>query len=401
MKKSEATETRGSVNPFPTNRLLVLHVLPDLRQCAGGIAGAMRPLERALALEGISSHFLTLRQDADSPLKDRTHLIAGSRYHILANLSSIRRSIERVAEMARQRGLPLVCHSHGLWSPINHVIVRHCRGQGIPVVISVHGMLMPWAKRHKAVRKAIAWWLYQHDDLNRADAIHVTSNEELSNVDRAAHIRRPCVAPFGVYLPPEVKGVPMKIAPDELRSLLFFGRLHPIKNIPTLLQAFSQANLEGWRLRIVGPDEAGHRKALESEVARLKLGGKTTIEDAVFGAAKDALFRSVDALVLPSHSENYGAVVAEALAYGRPVIASRGTPWAALEREECGWWVNPDRDSLISALERLGQTAPNDLQAMGMRGRDLIERSLTWESSGASHADLYERALTRSLKGYV
>ena len=395
MKKSIAAATAGSVNFLPTSRLLVLHVLPDLRQRAGGIAGAMKPLERALALNGISSHFLTLKQDADCSLKDRTSLIAGRRYHILENLSSIRRAIERVAEVARRRGVPLVCHSHGLWSPFNHVVVRHCRRQGIPVVISAHGMLMPWAKRHKAVRKAIAWRLYQHDDLRRADAIHVTSSEELSNVDRAAHLRRPCVAPFGVYLPPEGTGVPITSAPDGIRSLLFFGRLHPIKNVPALLEAFSQANLEGWRLRIVGPDEGGHRKALVNEVARLKLGGKITVEEAVFGAAKDALFRSVDALILPSHSENYGAVVAEALAYGRPVIASRGTPWAALEREECGWWVNPDRDSLISVLERLGQTAPNDLQAMGMRGRNFIERSLTWESSGTKHADLYERALAR------
>jgi glycosyltransferase involved in cell wall biosynthesis len=137
----------------------------------------------------------------------------------------------------------------------------------------------------------------------------------------------------------------------------------------------------------------GHREVLNYEVARLKLGRKVTIENAVFGKEKDQLFRSVDALVLPSHSENYGAVVAEALAYGRPVIASRGTPWAVLAQEECGWWVNSDRDSLVSALKCLGNATPAELQAMGARGRTFVQRSLTWARCGAVYAQLYRDVL--------
>ena len=112
----------------------------------------------------------------------------------------------------------------------------------------------------------------------------------------------------------------------------------------------------------------------------LNLWRKTdSIEGPVFGAAKLDAYRAADIFVLPTLNENFGMTVAESLAAGTPVIATKGAPWAALETERCGWWIDHGVEPLAAALKVAMATPRAGLEAMGTRGRAWMMRDFGWD----------------------
>ena len=105
---------------------------------------------------------------------------------------------------------------------------------------------------------------------------------------------------------------------------------------------------------------------------------------------KRDIFQRTEVLVLPSHSENFGNVVAEALAYGVPVIASRGTPWSRLEEKGCGLWVSNDPKTLAAAIEDISKMP---LEEMGQRGREWMQQEFSWPSIAAAMIETYREML--------
>ena len=103
---------------------------------------------------------------------------------------------------------------------------------------------------------------------------------------------------------------------------------------------------------------------------------------------KEAAFFTSDVCVVPSFTENFAMVVAESLARGLPVVASRGTPWAGLEQQSCGLWVDNSPESLAAALNEMRGM---DLEEMGTRGREWMRREFSWGSIAQRMHDLYGR----------
>jgi glycosyltransferase involved in cell wall biosynthesis len=103
--------------------------------------------------------------------------------------------------------------------------------------------------------------------------------------------------------------------------------------------------------------------------------------------------------VLPSYSENFGIVVAEAMAWGRPVIASTGTPWKEVADVGAGWWVAPEEEALAKALAEAMDKRPQELEAMGGKGRALVERSYTWSAPAERLTKAYEQILATDKHG--
>lgn len=102
------------------------------------------------------------------------------------------------------------------------------------------------------------------------------------------------------------------------------------------------------------------------------------------------LYRRADLFVLPTHSENFGIVVAEALASGLPVITTKGAPWAELEKHQCGWWVDIGVEPLAKALNQAINLSPEERQTMGQCGRQLIEQNYSWDKIGKEMLAVYE-----------
>ena len=273
-------------------------------------------------------------------------------------------------------------HSHGLWLHCNHVTVRFCRKNQIPLVLSPHGMLEDEALQFSKWKKRLGLIAYQRKDLNSVDAFHATAPAEAESIRRFG-LRQPIiVSPPGVELPslrPEAEG--RGAEGSNKRMALFLGRVHPIKNLLSLVVAWAKVRPKGWNLVIAGADEVGYAEELRKAVREQKMEQVVVlVAGAAYGADKERLYRKASLFILPSFSENFGIVVPEALSYGVPVIASTGAPWGELPERNCGWWVDPTSASLAEALEDATQLSDAKLSQMGMNGRALVEEKYQWDS---------------------
>ncbi len=279
-------------------------------------------------------------------------------------------------EEALRRRTADILHGHGLWLMPNVYpswAARHGRAR---VVISPRGMLSAEALAFSRLRKRVFWRVFQARALVEAACLHATSAAERDDI-RAAGLANPvAVIPNGVELPPATEGA----HPESPRKILSLGRVHPKKGLDVLLRAWAgvEADHPDWRLRIVGPAELGHDKELKALGDALGL-RRVSIEGPAYGPARLAAYRDADLFVLPTRSENFAMTVAEALAAGVPVISSKGAPWAGLEVEGCGWWIDHGPEPLAATLRAALDRPRESLRTMGGRGRAWMARDFSWD----------------------
>ncbi len=320
---------------------------------------------------------------------------------LLSAHSTVRRLTGTEAEALDSFGKVDVLHDNGIWLPHNHRLAVLSERRGIPRIVSMRGMLEPWARSHKRLKKRFAWWLYQRQDLKHAHCHHTTAETEARNVQ---HLRLgvPVVAvPNGVDVPEErpwVVGLEtQKGARCGRRIALFLGRIYPIKGLPMLVQAWARVRPDGWILRIAGPDEADHRKQVEKEVSAAGLAEMIFFTGPIGHRMKKSAFFDADLFVLPSHSESFGIAVAEALVHGLPVLTTKGTPWSILPESGCGWWVDATVDGIAQGLRQATILDSDTLQAMGAKGRALAIAEFGWKRVATLMLSTYESILANAM----
>jgi glycosyltransferase involved in cell wall biosynthesis len=286
-----------------------------------------------------------------------------------------------------------ILHSHGLWLAPNLYPARAARQGRARFVASPRGMLGPEALAFSRRRKRLVWTLFQRDALRRAACLHATSEAELADI-RAAGLTNPvAVIPNGVDLPaldhPELDR-PVREA-GEGGVVLSLGRIHPKKGLESLVRAWApvEAAHPAWRLRIVGPAELDHDKALLALGASLGL-TRLSIEPPAYGPERQAAYAEADLFVLPTLNENFAMTVAEALAAELPVISTKGAPWAGLEIQGCGWWIDHGPEPLAAALDTALRLPPETRAAMGARGRAWMARDFAWDRVAADMQAVYD-----------
>jgi glycosyltransferase involved in cell wall biosynthesis len=138
---------------------------------------------------------------------------------------------------------------------------------------------------------------------------------------------------------------------------------------------------------IAGPDERGHREEIERRA--LAAGAPIHFRGEVAEAEKWELLRSADVFVLPTASENFGSVVAEALASGVPVVTTRAAPWPALAERDCGWWIEQGVEPLAAAIREAAAFADDRRGEMGERGRRLVAERFAWPAIARRMLEVY------------
>jgi len=371
--------------------LSVVHVAAGLHPRSGGPSRTVVQLTDALARQPQLSVTLLSQSLAGEPSVASTAPEVARRMAGSSSARAMRLALPLRAELHRLLGShrPSVIHSHGLWAPAVHWACRAARRRGIPLVAHPRGMLEPWALGHKAWKKRIGMALFQRRDLDAARVLIATSAQEYENI-RKLGLRQPvAVIPNGVDLVSPRHAVRRSPRQGErVRNALFLSRIHPKKGLPNLLQAWARLSPRGWRLRIAGPDEGGHLAEVMALARHLGIAESIDVVGEVDGERKSDTYGDADLFVLPTFSENFGVVVAEALAHGVPVITTRGAPWGDLETERCGWWIDIGVDPLVEALRAAMALSDDERQAMGARGREYVRR-YDWEAIARDTVAVY------------
>jgi len=375
-------------------RLHVIQTIGSIAERSGGPARTVRDLSEALARQGVRVTLLAghdpARDDGllpPDPALVTTVMVPVQRQLGLPAFDFTAAMVDKVDDETT------IVHDHGIWSPSNIGAGRAARRLGLPLVISPHGMLDPWAMAYKRGRKAIAWRLYQHRLLQLARGLCATAAREAGPMRALMPDKPIALIPNGVACPPSV---PDRVARDDAasRTLLYLSRLHPKKNLLTLLEAWAplaaQPRFAAWTLVIAGPDELGHRAELAARIAKLHLHRSVQLRDAVPESAKTEVFAGADLFILPSLSENFGITVAEALAQGVPAIVSNGAPWESLASERCGWFTGTDVDTLQTAMAEAMALSAAERRAMGVRGHAYIAQDFAWSAIAAKTLDFYQ-----------
>lgn len=298
---------------------------------------------------------------------------------------------------ARAVSKPIVVHQHGIWTAISTVTRYLHEQRGIPSVIAPHGSLQPWALEKSRLRKAIASVAYERSNLANCSCVHALSTVELDDC-RAFGLRNPvAIIPNGVseqWLASKGDGPAFRSKhriDAEAHVLLYVSRVTPKKGLPMLCQAIAgiRDTMRGWVLVIAGPDEFGHIAELTELIRRLRLEHSVQFVGSLYGADKRDAFAGADALVLPSYGEGFPVAVLEAMGVSLPVLVTEATPIPEIERNECGWRVPADVDSLAKALVELAQCTADDLRTMGLNGRRVVLEYYTWQRVAGMTRELY------------
>lgn len=299
--------------------------------------------------------------------------------------------VVRSSERGGARGLPACVHFHGIWCLRLAQCLNFYLKNGVPCVVTPHGMLDPWPLRHKALKKKIGWHVYQKRLLNAATILHATSEREAEQFRKLGLKSNIAVIPWGVNIP-----CSKPICPDSgVKTAVFLGRVFPVKGLPMLIQAWADVRPRGWRLLIAGPDEAGHQAELESQISAAGVGDVISLVGSLGGEVKTKFLFSSKLFILPTHSENFGLVVPEALAHGLPVITTQGAPWQLLEEERCGWWTSVTVDGIAAALREATSKPAEELADMGERGRAVVAERFAWPAIAQQFVQLYEGVLAK------
>lgn len=258
---------------------------------------------------------------------------------------------------------------------------------------------MPWALSHRAVKKRLAWALYEKLRFHSSSCLHSTSQLETDQLLSLGY-RGPIVtAPNGIDIPPIFPRDGAQ--PRAVRKATFLGRVHPKKGLPLLIQAWKAVGPKDWIMQVFGPDEGGHLKEVIDLVSKHSLQDSWHFFPEQSDSGKWAHLAESDLFILPSYSENFGIAVAEALASGVPTIATNTTPWSGLTDYGCGWCVAPDIDSLSVALSEATNTPSAVLRSMGMLGRDWMARDFSWQDVGKTILSAYDSLLASRRTGPV
>lgn len=364
----------------------ILQTIASLDSRSGGTSTCTYDLVKALNASGMPTDILTLQPGSpEERMVGEDSFIHACPFDARTPLA-VSRNIRRFLAGSRYS----LYHTNGLWLDVNHATCAHARKTDTPCIVSLHGMLYPQALERGGRKKKLMLALGHRKTSPEPPAS--TSPATGNGILQGHGLFNPvAVIPNPVRIPEYLADI-RRPGHDGFRAG-FLGRLHPIKNLEALITVWGQLRLPNAELLLIGDGDPEYKARLEEQVRAENI-SNISFTGFVSGRRKYEMLASLDVLCAPSHQENFGMSIAEALLARTPVIASRGTPWEALNTRRCGWWCGNDSSSLAAALENAFSLSPQERLAMGERGRALV-----METCAAPHAADCMKRLYRYLLG--
>ena len=371
-------------------------MIPSVDERSGGPATAIVPMCRALMQQGIEVLLLSTTaglsgEIAQGEILDHKGVPAiffqsqlGESFKYSRPLSSWLRSNIQDFDLA---------HIHAVFNHSSVAAAHVCQKKGIPYVIRPLGTLDPWSMTQKSLRKRLFWQISGKHIMDNAAAVHYTSEAERLSTESSLGLNHGKVIPLGVE---GFNNTTAKVSDDPY--VLVLSRLHPKKGLDVLVDAFisllDTPRFAGWRLVLAGDGAVEYVSMLKSKARGKRIEFTGWLE----GDEKNAVLSGASLLALPSHQENFGLCVMEALAQSVPVLVSPNVNLAEeIAAAGAGWIAPVDKTALADSLaEALADR--DELARRGRAGRELSQR-YSWENSARALANLYRTVIQRSNGG--
>jgi glycosyltransferase involved in cell wall biosynthesis len=382
----------------------VLHVIPAVARRYGGPSAAVLQMCRALGEAGHDVMLATTDADGagalDVPLGILTEIEGVKTVIYRRQWSEAFKFSRPLAKWLRTHVPDFdVVHIHALLSHACMAAAQACRHLSVPYIVRPLGTLDPWSLAQKPWRKRVLLAAGGRGALAGADAVHYTAVAEQASVEDAFETRGGFVTPLGIdeawFAPP---------IPYEERAaapfILSLSRLHPVKALDALIEAFGRVARGSWRLVIAGDGDRAYLDTLKALAGRSPAADSIEFHGWVDGADKARLLRTASVLALPSHHENFGVGLAEAMACGTPAVVSRHVMIAGEVAGAGGGWVC---DNTVPALAECLARVLSDSRARleASRAARVHAAQYAWPRVAATLTQAYERVCAAGSAGRV
>lgn len=363
--------------------MTIIHYIPTIDRKWGGTTAYMQLLSNEL---GKLAEFHIITHASDNPVS-----IMNCEIHYIETTSHYRKMKKQLLSLLHDIN-PDIVHINGCWIPGCAYTQKWAQQLGYKAIVSPHGMLEPWIMaRHYWTRKMPALLLYQKEAITKANYVHATAESEKQNLLRLGYNKKIEIIPNGI----EVDKIQLKENWKRKKKILFLSRIHIKKGIEYLIEAVAalKDELSGYTITIAGEGDSNYVKQLKKKTETLHIASLFDFCGGVYDTKKWELFKNADLFLLPTYSENFGIVIAEALASGTPVITTQGTPWHELETYKCGWWKEIGTVPTIDALKQFLSLSQTELEIMGRNGRKLIEEKYSSQKMAEDMIKLYNKVI--------
>ena len=359
----------------------ILSFISSLDLNGGGPSRSVPMLVKGLAELGVDVTLMTIRSK-----NMNIHALEGT----TAKLKVLEPSFSRkeIAQYLKSEKFNLI-QIQSMWDWPYHKVMVEARKLGIPYIVTPRGMLDPWSLAHKKWKKKLAWWLYQRNDVQKSVCVFTTAKMEADHISNLGITTSRAVIPNGI----ETDSYPCKTSVDIVKKqVLYLSRVHMQKGVELLIDAWKRihSDFADWQLHIVGNGEAEYIHGLENKVKSLGVKDSIKILPPMFGEAKINVYQESALFCLPSYSESFGMVIAEAMSCGTPVITTTNCPWNILNDTKTGWCIDLSVDNLERAIREALTMVPAELYDMGQRASRLVYDNFDYRSVARKTLRLYE-----------
>lgn len=369
-------------------KITVCIFIPNIDKNTGGPSRSVPLLARGLSCMGIEVTILT-------------HQTENMNYHLLEG-SNVK--VDILPKPYRQRDLESYFDSHkfdllqdeSMWILLSHDILRIAKRKQIPYVFVPRGSLEPWSLKQKWLKKKLAMLLYQRRDIEDAACILATADMEYENL-RSLGFKNPiAVIPNGI----DISEYPCRTNNDKInikKQILFLSRIHPKKGVELLAEAWKSICLDfpEWKVIVAGNGDDMYISHLKRMLIDQGISQSMEIIPPLFGKDKCNLYQQSSLFILPTFSENFGMVIAEALSCGLPVITTKNAPWKILNDENIGWWIEMSVYNIKQALIEAMSLDSDVLFDMGQHGSKVVNDNFYYLNIAKKVSELYAWILSR------
>lgn len=324
----------------------------------------------------------------------RTKLITRNPALFILKIITIMKSIKRPVDT--------VIHQHGIWTSMSMMKVVVQTFSGVKSIVQPHGLLAPYRLLKTKYFKIIALATLEGWNLRSAAVLVACSEPELRVLKRRYPQKPVALIPNGIS--PEYFETPPQRSQkhgNSKKKLLFFSQIIPVKGLERfidILNSMGEDFSNDWYFEIAGYGTPAYVENIQKKINRLGLEEHIKVTGPVYGKERVHLLDSCDAFVLPTFDENFGIVVAEAMARKKLVITTKGAPWNEIEDVDAGFWVENTKDGLFNGVSQLVKLSSKEILQKGLNGHQLVYSKYSWQIIKQKYDELYEYVLDRRIK---